>query len=142
MNLQTTIELGEETHQFPPLRMGSPGWQLSKPFSNVINSYNSDKIFGRSEKGYVGMFPWTSITKDEIYLLFGGDFPFVLRKLKREGHFQLVVNATFMGSWKARSIGKAMRPRQYTWAALTTVRVMLLNEVYDRIYIPYVGQPP
>ena len=78
------------TYQFPPLPRSSPEWKLSKPFANVINSYNSDKIFGRTEKGYVGMFPWTSIPKDEIYLLFGGDFPFVLRKLKRKGDFQLV----------------------------------------------------
>lgn len=78
------------TQQWPPLKLGSTEWQLQKPFAQAIGSYNNDKIFGVTENGYVGMFPWTAEARDEIYLLFGGDFPFVLRRLERQGDFQLV----------------------------------------------------
>lgn len=78
------------TYQWPPLPLGSPEWQRAKPFSNALGRYNSDKIFGRTKNGYVGMFPRTSKPEDKIYLLFGGDWPFVLRHLEREGSFQLV----------------------------------------------------
>lgn len=36
------------------------------------------------------MFPRASEVGDEIYLLFGRDFPFALRKLDQEHYFQLV----------------------------------------------------
>jgi len=76
--------------QHSPLALGSPEWRLQTPFRQVIDAYNGDKIFGLTENGYVGMFRWTSKAGDEIYLLFGGDFPFVVQKLEQKGYFQLV----------------------------------------------------
>jgi hypothetical protein len=80
----------KRTQQYPSLTPASPEWRLQAPFREVIDAYNGDKVFGRTENGYVGMFPRSAKAGDEVYLLYGGDFPFVLRKLEQEGYFQLV----------------------------------------------------
>jgi hypothetical protein len=68
----------------------STDFALEERFGEVISSYNSNKIFGATEKGYVGMIPRAARAGDLVYVLFGGEFPFFLRKIKRLGHCQLV----------------------------------------------------
>ena len=70
--------------------MNAPEWLLKENFRQSFDGHNGDKIFGRTKEGYAGMFPWKAQVGDEIYILFGGDFPFVLRRLKERQHFQLV----------------------------------------------------
>lgn len=70
--------------------VNAPEVALSQDFRVSFDKYNSDKFFGRTENGYVGMFPWRAQVGDEIYILFGGDFPFVLRRLDQNQCFQLV----------------------------------------------------
>ena len=72
------------------LRASVTDFTLQQRFREVIDGYNSDKIFGATEKGYVGMFPRTARAGDQVYVLFGGEFPFVLRKIKGQGYYQLV----------------------------------------------------
>jgi hypothetical protein len=77
-------------HRRAGLWASGTDFALAERFGEVISGYNSDKIFGATEKGYVGMFPRAARAGDLVYVLFGGDFPFLLRKIKRPGHYQLV----------------------------------------------------
>ena len=61
-----------------------------KPFREAIDAFNDDKVFGSTAGGYVGMFPAAARPSDLIWVLFGGEFPFVLRKMGRGQNFQLV----------------------------------------------------
>ncbi|KAJ9652921.1 hypothetical protein H2198_007874 [Neophaeococcomyces mojaviensis] len=55
------------------------------PFRQVIDEYNGDKIFGLTTAGYVGMFPHYARRNDKIAVLYGGEFPFVLREIQNKG---------------------------------------------------------
>jgi hypothetical protein len=61
-----------------------------RPFTIIFSSCNNDKIFGVTGNSYLGMFPKSAVAGDEIWVLFGGDFPFVLRKMQRARYYQLV----------------------------------------------------
>ena len=63
---------------------------IQRPFRELIDAYNRDKVFGVTHFGVVGMFPRSAQPGDQIYLLFGGDWPFLLRKMDRPKEFQLV----------------------------------------------------
>lgn len=59
-----------------------------QPFRKVIDEYNNDKVFGMTRNGYVGMFPRATLIDDSIFVLSGGEFPFVLRGKKDQGPYQ------------------------------------------------------
>lgn len=66
--------------------------QGAQPFCRVIGGYNADKLFGSTKEGYVGMFPSRTKVNDCIVVLFGGEFPFVMRKCINHGKetYQLI----------------------------------------------------
>ena len=63
---------------------------VSKPYARATRNNMERRVFGRTGNGYVGMFPRATRSGDEIYILYGGDFPFVLRKLEQPASSQLV----------------------------------------------------
>jgi hypothetical protein len=67
----------------------NPNFQLNHHLDHTFNHFNSDKIFGATRKNHFGMFPRSARLEDEIWVLFGGECPFVLRKTRRLGYGQL-----------------------------------------------------
>lgn len=91
-NLMATCEKAPKSYRacykafrkYMPLekKMASPkDYDRKEPFHRVVEDYNSDKIFGLTVSGYVGMFPRAAQSGDIVVVLDGGEFPFVLRKL-------------------------------------------------------------
>jgi hypothetical protein len=74
----------------PEAPLPTDDWKHARIFSEVINRYHSDKLFGSTTNGYVGMFPTTARAEDQVWVLLGGEFPFVLRKTQPTGHHQLI----------------------------------------------------
>lgn len=52
-----------------------------EPFRKVVENHNGAKLFGSTHNGYIGMFPLYAQPGDVIAVLFGGAWPFVLRKV-------------------------------------------------------------
>lgn len=65
-------------------------FRLQQPFDNVFSLHNKVKVFGATTNNYFGMFPKSANAGDEIWVLFGGEFPFVLRRKERIGYYELV----------------------------------------------------
>ena len=66
--------------------------QMQRLFREVIDSFSGGKIFRKTASGYVGMFPAATEAGDVIAVLYGGEFPFVMRKLTSEtkANYELV----------------------------------------------------
>lgn len=65
-------------------------YATQRPFREKIDAYNGDKVFGVTNSGLVGVFPHSVLPGDRLYILFGGDWPFLLREMDRAREFQLV----------------------------------------------------
>jgi hypothetical protein len=65
-------------------------FRLQQAFNNAFAIHNPVKIFGATTKNYFGMFPKSARAGDEVWVLFGSEFPCVLGEKQEIGYYELL----------------------------------------------------